>query len=55
MESLLIGLASGLAFSMLCCALIVRIGLNAVIRSLDRIENKLEDNSKRRPEAGSER
>lgn len=55
METLLICLATGLAFSMLCCALIVRVGLKPIIRSLDRIENKLEHNCKRRADARSNR
>lgn len=55
MESLLIGLATGLALSMLCCALIVRVGLKPIIRSLDRIENKLEHNYKRRSNGCSKR
>lgn len=55
METLLIGLATGLALSMLCCALIVRVGLKPIIRSLDRIENKLEHDCKRRPNGCSNR
>ena len=49
--SMAIGMTTGLAFSMLCCTLIVCIKLNAILRRLDldatirRLEKKREDES----------